>query len=415
MKSLWMIALPISCVALICGAAVTWHFVEARATERKLAEDAKACRVRAEQADAKAQSDLAGMYYHGKGVPQDYAEAVHWYRKGADQGNAKAQYGLGFMYYEGKGVPQDYAEAARWFRKAADQDAARAQDGLGSMYFQGKGAPQDYAEAARWYRKAADHGDEEGQDALGFMYYQGKGVPQDYAGAVGWYRKAADHGYAKAQYDLGNMYYQGKGAPQDYVEAARWYRKAANQGDEYARRALSSMKISLSARSKINLSLVFLGSLVILIRWGGIRGRQRQRTTLTGLLGLSWVGLDLYGYSHFGILQSLSAVNAFYFGKSVLSGICIAMLISLVWSQGTKIMLRVCGLLFIGFNSYAIAHYDLGHLAPLLRAFYSANGLLIGMAIPLTIFLWLEGEKTRGSQNDNDGVAPGPGTEPLRM
>jgi hypothetical protein len=378
-----MIALPISCVALICGAAVTWHFVEARATERKFAEDAKACRVRAEQGDAKAQSDLAGMYYHGKGVPQDYAEAVLWYSKGADQGNAKAQYGLGFMYYQGKGVQQDYAEAARWFRKAADQDDARAQDGLAFLYYQGKGVSQDYAEAARWYRKAADQG------------------------------------YAKAQYDLGYMYSQGSGVTQDYAEAVRWYRKAANEGDESARRALGSMRIGLTARSKINLSLVFLGSLLLLIRWGGIRDRRQQRTTLTGLLGLSWVGLDVYGYSHFGILQSLSAVNAFYFGKSVLSGICVAMLVSLVWSQGTKTVLRICGILFIGFNIYAITHYDLRHLAPGLRAFYSANGLLIGMAIPLAIFLWVEGEKTRGSQNGNDGVAPGPvtgsGTEPLRM
>jgi hypothetical protein len=414
-----MIALPISCVALICGAAVTWHFVEARATERKFAEDAKACRVRAEQGDAKAQSDLAGMYYHGKGVPQDYAEAVLWYSKGADQGNAKAQYGLGFMYYQGKGVQQDYAEAARWFRKAVDQDDARAQDGLAFMYFQGKEVPQDYTAAVGWYRKAADQGYAKAQYDLGYLYYQGKGVSQDYAEAARWYRKAADQGYAKAQYDLGYMYSQGSGVTQDYAEAARWYRKAANEGDESARRALGSMRIGLTARSKINLSLVFLGSLLLLIRWGGIRDRHQQRTTLTGLLGLSWVGLDVYGYSHFGILQSLSAVNAFYFGKSVLSGICVAMLVSLVWSQGTKTVLRICGILFIGFNIYAITHYDLRHLAPGLRAFYSANGLLIGMAIPLAIFLWVEGEKTRGSQNGNDGVAPGPvtgsGTEPLRM
>ena len=31
----------------------------------------------------------------GQGVPQDYAEAVKWYRLAAEQGNADAQYNLG--------------------------------------------------------------------------------------------------------------------------------------------------------------------------------------------------------------------------------------------------------------------------------------------------------------------------------
>jgi len=138
MKSRWRIAVPVGCVALICGAALTWHFVKARATERKLAADAKACRVRAEQGDSNAQYDLARLYYQGKGVPQDYAKAAGWYRKAADQGNAKAQNGVGFRYEWGKGVAQDYMEAAVWYHKAADQGYAKAQYALGYMYYQGK-------------------------------------------------------------------------------------------------------------------------------------------------------------------------------------------------------------------------------------------------------------------------------------
>ena len=30
-------------------------------------------------------------FYYGKGVPEDYAEAVKWYRKAAEQGHATAQ------------------------------------------------------------------------------------------------------------------------------------------------------------------------------------------------------------------------------------------------------------------------------------------------------------------------------------
>ena len=66
------------------------------------------------------------MYEQGHGVPQDYAEAVKWYRKAADQGDAFAQYNLGVMYDNGEGVPQDQAEAVKWYRKAAEQgDAER--------------------------------------------------------------------------------------------------------------------------------------------------------------------------------------------------------------------------------------------------------------------------------------------------
>jgi len=233
---------------------------EASATERKLAEDAKACRVRAEQGDAKAQYELAGMYYRGKGVPQDDIVAVGWCRKAANQGYARAQYALGYTYFEGKDVPQDYTETVRWYRKAADQG---------------------YAEA---------------QSDLGYMYSQGKGVPQDCTAAVGWYRKAADQGYAKAQYALGYMYSHGEGVPQDYAQAARRCRKAAKQGDEYARRALDSMNIGFTAGSKITLSVAFLGSILLLISSrGNIRNRKQRRVMLAGLLGLSWLGLDVWG------------------------------------------------------------------------------------------------------------------------
>ena len=68
---------------------------------------------------AAAQSNLGVMYANGQGVPQDYAEAVKWYRKAAEQGDAAAQYNLGLMYANGQGVPQDYVQAYKWISIAA--------------------------------------------------------------------------------------------------------------------------------------------------------------------------------------------------------------------------------------------------------------------------------------------------------
>ena len=39
----------------------------------------------------------------------------------ADQGHALAQYAVGWLYERGRGVPEDDAEAVRWYRLAADQ------------------------------------------------------------------------------------------------------------------------------------------------------------------------------------------------------------------------------------------------------------------------------------------------------
>jgi hypothetical protein len=60
-------------------------------------------------------------------VPQDYAEAVRWYRKAADQGYLNAQTILGFMYAQGQGVPQDYAEAHMWLNLAASRASGENQ------------------------------------------------------------------------------------------------------------------------------------------------------------------------------------------------------------------------------------------------------------------------------------------------
>jgi TPR repeat protein len=121
--------------------------------------DSAATKKDAESGDAEAQNNLGVMYYKGLGVPEDYAEAVKWYRLAADQGDAEAQFNLGVMYHDGRGVSQDYAEAVKWYRLAADQGDAEAQGNLGVMYHDGRGVPQDYGEAYAWFSVAAAFGD----------------------------------------------------------------------------------------------------------------------------------------------------------------------------------------------------------------------------------------------------------------
>jgi TPR repeat protein len=50
----------------------------------------------------------------------DYAAALRLIRPLADKGNANAQHNLGALYVEGRGVPQNDAEAMKWYRLAAE-------------------------------------------------------------------------------------------------------------------------------------------------------------------------------------------------------------------------------------------------------------------------------------------------------
>ncbi len=82
----------------------------------------------------------------------------------AEHGDAKAQTALGAMYATGKGVAQDYLEAVKWYRLAAVQGAATAQLLLGTMYQYGKGVAQDFVRAQMWYNIAAANGDANAKD-----------------------------------------------------------------------------------------------------------------------------------------------------------------------------------------------------------------------------------------------------------
>jgi TPR repeat protein len=157
----------------------------------------------------------------------------------------KGQYALGYMYAHGWGVPQDYSEAMHWYRKAADQEYAPAEYALAFSYSQGHGMLSfctQATQALRWCRKAADQGYPIAQHDLGLRYSRGEGVRQDYAEAARWYRNAADQGYAMAQKDLGLLFANGQGVARDYVRGYMWISLAASSASGDLRRECISVR-----------------------------------------------------------------------------------------------------------------------------------------------------------------------------
>jgi TPR repeat protein len=135
--------------------------VESLISEQQQAKYFEDTKVKAEQGDANAQSNLGFCYESGRGVEKNVAEAVKWYRKAAEQTNAYAQYNLGVCYMNGEGVEKDIVEATAWYRKAAGQNVADAQYALGLCYTTGEGILKDSVEGYKWMLLAAANGCED--------------------------------------------------------------------------------------------------------------------------------------------------------------------------------------------------------------------------------------------------------------
>ncbi|NOX76425.1 MAG: sel1 repeat family protein [Gammaproteobacteria bacterium] len=152
----------------------------------------------ASHGNAAAQNLLGMMYELGKGVPQNLAQSVAYYRKAAEQGDMYAQYNLAVSYDTGNGLPQNFREAVRWLRRAADQGGDFAQYNLGVMYEEGRGVKKDFKQAAQWYQQAAKSGHKQAQNNLGWLYETGQGVPQSLINAYAWFNAAAVQGFTVA-------------------------------------------------------------------------------------------------------------------------------------------------------------------------------------------------------------------------
>lgn len=156
----------------------------------------KALRDAAAGGDPLAAFEVASRFDDGRGVPQDLASAIDWYRRAAEAGLAPAQYRLGSLYEKGIGTARDAKTAAEWYAKAAALGNAKAMHNLAVLNAEGSLGSPDYALAAKWFQDAAEHGVRDSQFNLGILYARGLGVPRDLATSYKWFALAATGGDA---------------------------------------------------------------------------------------------------------------------------------------------------------------------------------------------------------------------------
>ena len=101
-------------LAVLLSGLACLSFVSGQEPKAPASGSLKLLRARAERGDAQSQLRLGNLCEAGRGVKQDYSEAVRWYRKAADQGNSTAQFKLGFAHYDGQVMMKDKVEALMW-------------------------------------------------------------------------------------------------------------------------------------------------------------------------------------------------------------------------------------------------------------------------------------------------------------
>ena len=155
-------------------------------------------RLAAQAGDPSAEFEVAARMAEGRGMPQDFKQAVIWYERSATRGFAPAQYRLASMYERGLGTAADLDAAKLWYKRAADQGHVKAMHNLAVLIAGTTSGAPDYPAAAQWFQLAADYGLGDSQFNLAVLYESGLGVARDMRLAYKWLSLSARAGDAQA-------------------------------------------------------------------------------------------------------------------------------------------------------------------------------------------------------------------------
>jgi uncharacterized protein len=159
----------------------------------------------------------------------DYDTAIRLFTESAENGLEIAQYNLGVLYFSGRGVSQDFAQAFKWTRMAAEQGHTNAQYNLGTLYYNSLGVRSDVFK--RW--------------PLSLIYRK-----SDLQQAANWYQLAAESDHGEAQYNLASMYETGEGVELNLVKSYVWARLAQDNEVPDATVLINRLQSSLTASQR---------------------------------------------------------------------------------------------------------------------------------------------------------------------
>lgn len=166
-------------------------------------------------------------------------------RRAAADGDPSAQFEVGARLAEGKGIDQDFKNAIEWYQRSASHGFAQAQYRIGTHYERGLGVEVDVERARVWYQRAAEQGNVKAMHNLAVLSTN-RGKP-DYAEALRWFTDAAQYNLADSQFNLAVLHENGLGIEKDPKTAYVWFALAARSGDKEAVKRREAVKSQLSS------------------------------------------------------------------------------------------------------------------------------------------------------------------------
>ncbi len=161
----------------------------------------------------------------------------------ASAGDPQAQFEMGRLYYRGKHVAQDFAQALNWFDTAAKNGSVPAMNALAGMYHAGQGCEEPNPQKTfSWYQTAAHTGDFEARVNLAVCYLNGIGTEKNEAKGFEVMKAAADEKSPIAQTLTADLYERGIGTEKDNKLALHYYFLASKQGEPMAKRKIKKLQ-----------------------------------------------------------------------------------------------------------------------------------------------------------------------------
>lgn len=194
---------------------------------------------------------LGDAYLNGKGVEQDYEQALECYQWAANNGNALAALSLSKMYKGGLGVEQNDEMATTWLSQGlqlfnelkAENLTRRAENGdsqamldLGNCYRVGDCVEQNPEVMLEWWKKAAEAGEIGGLHNIGYYYYEQRDIPN----AVHYLSQAVEKGYLESYFTLAFCYLR-RDEPEDREKGIELLTAAAERDHHAAQVALTGI------------------------------------------------------------------------------------------------------------------------------------------------------------------------------
>lgn len=143
-----------------------------------------------------AQLQLASGFEHGVfGGIKDEKLAADWYLKAAQSGHGNAQFNIATLYWNGRGIEKNQAEAIRWWGEASKNGVLNATNNLAVCYRDGLGVEKDPVKAKGLFIEAATKNFADAQYNLAVMYER----EDNREDALRWYEKAASRGHVLAK------------------------------------------------------------------------------------------------------------------------------------------------------------------------------------------------------------------------